>query len=109
MKKYSVFLCEKCGRFSDVAAAIATHEERCLPLAVGQQVRFLFGLISREGRITATLPAQKLGARPTVGIKTEKLITDIDFSRGQDGKHVWVDWKDVQSILTEATTAIPAG
>ena len=94
MKQSTVFSCEKCGKpFSDEGKA-QEHEKKCLPLEVGQRVKFLFELFSVEGRITGL---GQCGDEPTVDLETDMEITDVDHLH--DGKHVWVTRDNVLSVI----------
>jgi hypothetical protein len=100
MNKSEVFSCEKCGEVFSQATLAEGHEKKCLPLEIGQRVKFLYGLVMCEGRITALHPPQLLGvgAKATVDLETDVPATDADFLH--DGKHVWVERDNVLEVLS---------
>lgn len=94
MKQSTVFNCEKCGKSFNDEVEAKKHEQGCLSLQVGQNVRFLFGLISTEGRITGL---KQVEDEPIVELETEMEITDVDYLH--DGRHVWVTRDNIFSVL----------
>ncbi|HEY4497725.1 MAG TPA: hypothetical protein VJC20_03175 [Candidatus Paceibacterota bacterium] len=97
MRKHEVFSCKTCGEFFESKRLTKDHENKCLPLKVGQKVRFDFGLLPCEGRITVLHPPRNAAAKPTVHLETDIEVTDVDVLH--DGKHVWVERDQVCEIL----------
>ncbi|QQG42552.1 MAG: hypothetical protein HYW15_03560 [Candidatus Giovannonibacteria bacterium] len=97
MKKFYVFYCEICGESSKDSKLIKKHEKYCIPLKIGQRVKFIFGLISCEGRITGLKPPLHFGAKATVDLETDVEVTDVDYLH--DGKHVWVERDQISEVL----------
>lgn len=98
MKKFYVFSCETCGESSNQSNTIKEHEKHCIPLKVGQRVKFIFGLILCEGRITDLKPPPHLGAKATVDLEADVEIADVDLLH--DGKHVWVERNQISEVIS---------
>lgn len=97
MKSSTTYRCEKCGFMSADADEILLHEPACLPLEIGQTVKFEFNLVTETGRVTGLQPPKTIGQQATVDLETDSEITDVDMLH--DGKHVWVERNCVTEIL----------
>jgi len=98
VKKSEIFSCGKCGHVFEKEKPAEEHEEKCLTLAVGQKVKFLYGLLTCEGRITGLHPPKHLGDLPTVDLETEEEIDEVDQTH--DGRHARVGRSEVCEVLS---------